>query len=673
MAMRLTGLMSGMDTESIINELVQVRRTKVDAAKKAQTKLGWKQDAWKDLNAQVLKLYNGSLGNMRFESSFIKKTTKVSNPNAVSVITGEGAMNSVQNLKITDLACSAYMTGGSLQEMTAPGQTAKYTEEFKTSSSLTASVEDGGLGLKAGSKITVNVNGENTSIEITEGMTIKGFFTALQKAGLNASFDEKNQRFFISSKETGEKQSFTITGANADGIAALDSLGISSYTATEKAYYEKIIADKDETLTSRKASKLESLVDEREELLDEQKDMLDTLKKYSDITSAKGVDLSVTPLNDDVLDAIQKAIDSIENKTSDQKKDLSTWVADYKASRDSLEKIEAEQLKKVTYADGSTGYELADALVEEIENEVQEEVDYAQTALTAMATAKGTAAHKMEGSDAKITLNGVEYSSNSNTFEINGLTMTVNAKTADNEEITITTEDDTEGIYDMVKKFLKEYNELVTKMDTLYNADAAKDYEPLTDEEKEEMSEKAVEEWEKKIKDALLRKDSTLGTLNSSMKEIMMSGVSVGSDTMYLSDFGINTLNYFLAGENERGVYHIDGDSDDTYTSGNTDKLKSMIATDPDKVVSFFTGLSKKLYSKMTDLMRATDYSSSYTIYDDKKMKEDYNDYKSKIAELEKKLNDYEDSWYKKFAAMETAMAKMQSNASAVTNMLGGF
>ena len=83
MAMRLTGLMSGMDTESIIQELVMVKRTKVDDTKKAQTKHQWKQEAWKDLNSQVLKLYNGALGNMRFESSYMKKTTKVSNPNVV--------------------------------------------------------------------------------------------------------------------------------------------------------------------------------------------------------------------------------------------------------------------------------------------------------------------------------------------------------------------------------------------------------------------------------------------------------------------------------------------------------------------------------------------------------------------------------------------------------------
>ena len=66
-------------------------------------------------------------------------------------------------------------------------------------------------------------------------------------------------------------------------------------------------------------------------------------------------------------------------------------------------------------------------------------------------------------------------------------------------------------------------------------------------------------------------------------------------------------------------------------------------------------------------------YRSFGSFYDDKKMKVDYASYTTKIAELEEKLADYEDKWYKKFAAMETAMAKMQSNTSAVTSLLGGM
>ena len=98
-----------------------------------------------------------------------------------------------------------------------------------------------------------------------------------------------------------------------------------------------------------------------------------------------------------------------------------------------------------------------------------------------------------------------------------------------------------------------------------------------------------------------------------------------------------------------------------------------MIANDPDTVISFFSGLSKNLYDKMFEMSKSVDgYRSFGNFYDDKKMKSDYDSYKSKIAELEVKLTEYENKWYAKFSKMETALAKMQSNASAVTSLLGG-
>jgi flagellar hook-associated protein 2 len=142
---------------------------------------------------------------------------------------------------------------------------------------------------------------------------------------------------------------------------------------------------------------------------------------------------------------------------------------------------------------------------------------------------------------------------------------------------------------------------------------------------------------------------------------------------MYLSDFGIATLGYFTAADNEKNAYHIDGDEDDSDTSGNTDKLKSMIASDSSTVISFFTQLSQNLYTKMSDLSKSVDGYRSYgSFYDDKKMSSDYSDYTTKISEMEDKLNDYEDKLYSKYSSMETALAKLQSNSSAVTALLGG-
>ena len=73
MSMRMTGMFSGMDTESIIQELVSAKQTKVDTQKKAQTKLEWKQDAWKELNTKLKNLQSKYIANMRFSDAYSKK------------------------------------------------------------------------------------------------------------------------------------------------------------------------------------------------------------------------------------------------------------------------------------------------------------------------------------------------------------------------------------------------------------------------------------------------------------------------------------------------------------------------------------------------------------------------------------------------------------------------
>ena len=281
------------------------------------------------------------------------------------------------------------------------------------------------------------------------------------------------------------------------------------------------------------------------------------------------------------------------------------------------------------------------------------------------------AGSRIKGRSAEIELNGEKFTSDSNTFDINGLTITINNMT--NEKISLTTSQDTEGIYDMVKNLFKEYNELINEMDKLYNAESASKYKMLTDEQKEEMSEDEVKEWETKIKSSLLRRDSSLNDVISGMKQTLLAGVTMSDgSTMFLSDFGINTASYSLAKDNERGAYHIDGDEDDDLTSTNEDKLRKAIATDADQVAEFFSSLAKNLYAKMDELMgRVKDYSSAFTVYNDIYLKKQYDEYTTKISEQETKVNKWEDYYYKKFTAMEKAMSGINSKQSAISGLFG--
>ncbi len=514
--LRITGMYSGFDTESIVEQLVAAKQTKVDDLKAEQTKLGWKQEIWEDLNSQIYSLYSTTLSKLRLTGAYTGKTTTVSDSTKATVTADSSVVNGTQTLSVNQLAKAQYWTGSDITQTSTDEKGNTTTTTFTSSSKLSA-IDS--TNLKEGTTLTVTTgDGTKTAIEITKDMTIDDLTSALEDAGLNASFDETNQRFFISSSESGSENSFTITDSN-DG-AALSALGLA------------VVYDDEGNATS----------------------------------------------------------------------------------------------------DGMTVVEAQDAI---------------------------------------ITLNGATFTSSSNNFSINGLTINCLSTTSTGEELTITTATDVDGIYDTIKDFLSEYNTLINKIYALYNADSARDYDVLTSDEKEEMTDDEIDTWEQTIKDSLLRNDTTLNSVFNTLTSTMMAGYTVGEKTYYLSNFGISTLGYFNASDDERYSYHIDGDEDDEDTCDEDDQLRTAIENDPETVAEFFSSLCKSMYESIYSLMGRTDYSSIYKVYNDKKMDDDYDDYDDKIEEAEDELSEYEDYWYDKFSAMETALSKLSSASSVVSSMLG--
>lgn len=283
----------------------------------------------------------------------------------------------------------------------------------------------------------------------------------------------------------------------------------------------------------------------------------------------------------------------------------------------------------------------------------------------------------VKAQDAEIVLNGAVYTSDSNVFNINGFKIEAQAETGE-EDITFTTSTDVDGIYDTIKDFLSEYNALIDEMSKLYNADSAKDYEPLTSEEKDAMSDSEIEKWEDKIKGSLLRRDSTLSSIISALTNGFLTTTAIGTQgenkgkQFSLSSLGIGTLGYFEVDADKRNSLHIDGDPDDEDTAEKDDKLRAMIEEDPDLVIemmmkfadSVYEGLDKKLSTR-------TELSSFYKVYNDKEMAVQYSDYTKTISAWEKKMQEIEDSYYQKFSKMESALAKLQSQTSSLSSLFG--
>lgn len=775
MAIRITGMYSGLDTESIISELASAQSMKKNKLVKAQTKLSWKQDAWKALNTKIFSFYTNVLGNMRFEGSYMKKATKVSS-SAVSVVTTADAPNSVQTMTVDKLAKQGYLTGGALTK----DKDGKKVTESTTLEQLGFTGDSNGEG-----KFRVKVGNATTDITVTKDMKISDVVKKLQAAGISASFDSKNQRFYVNSKNSGASADFTITGNDAAGLDALSTLKLMSvYDENSNEYkeYEKWAgyatagrADAEYAEAAKRAAARKASTDALLKANETLQKRLDALRKanserdtpYDEKTSAadlydqlygeehevekkdadgnvvmtEKLDADGNPvigtdgkpemvpvmvkvrdggINKDLGNA-KKALEAVKKALADGKKDgtltadeIAQLEQDIVAASENVSNLqkrfnevsgEYNYMKSVedtqaaidknneTIDDNKKYYEVdadgklkvdADGKVV-ITADQQKEVtdyftdkiaaaqDYLQKAANATDAEKEAMAKKVDGRDAQITLNDVVYTNSTNTFTVNGLTITAQQETKAGEVVTLTTAEDADGIYDMIKNFFTEYNKLINEMDGMYNAESSKGYEPLLSEEKSGLADAEIEEWEQKIKDSLLRKDSTLRDVTDAIKTVMLQGATVNGKKMYLSDFGINTLGYFNAADNEKGAYHIDGDKDDAPVANEDETLKNMIASDPATVQKFFAGLSKNLYDKLTDKMKSVkDTSSAFTVYNDKTMQKEYDDYKDRIKKEETKLNNLIDNWYKKFSAMETAMAKLQSKNNAVSGMFGG-
>ncbi len=728
MGVSMSGLVSNMDTDSIVTAMVSGYVTKKENLQKDQTRLQWTQDAWKDLNKKVYSFYSKELSAMRFSNAFQVKKSTSSDETKAKVTGSSSAVSGTQTLKIKQLATTGYLTGGVVKNATNASEKIKATDTLEK------------LGITDTGAISVVVDGEEQTISVSKDMSINEFVTQLKSAGLNASFDENNQRFFVSSKVSGAEGDFSITANSEAGKMALQNMGLYSVTSADISAYEKFAAyTDDEIATMAKKAYTKNVLNQQ--IADNQTIMSDISSVTSGIATAmesenlpaeyesmvlKDADGNVTGYNfekyreylntlteensteltDDAKAKIEQldrleASGVIADTSNVNKEDLTKKAEELATENTEIQEVLADETllaAKVQEFETAGDFTSANADYQAIVDSYNTQRDTAQnmvaqyelvkkyeandTSVTAeqYAAAKlalgmtdndGTGAVRIVGQDAQIELNGAIFTSNTSTFSINGLTIQANAVTKDDEVITINTDTDAEGIYNTIKDFFKSYNELIKEMETLYNADSSKGYDPLTDDEKEAMSEKEIEKWEEKIKDSLLRRDSTLDSIMTSIKNSMLSVFEIDGKKYSLSSFGIKTSSYFTAGENEKGVFHIDGDEDDDSTSGETDKLMAAIAQNPEAVAEFFNKLAEKTYETLTQKMSRTTLSSAYTIYNDKYMQTQYNNYTEQIEKWEDRITTLEDRYRSQFTAMEKALAQLNSNSSYFSSLLG--
>ncbi|WP_285767851.1 flagellar hook-associated protein 2 [Peribacillus sp. SI8-4] len=267
-----------------------------------------------------------------------------------------------------------------------------------------------------------------------------------------------------------------------------------------------------------------------------------------------------------------------------------------------------------------------------------------------------------KGENASVTYNGLDISRPSNTFQINGAEITVKQKTTDT--VTFSSTADVDAVLDTVTQFVNKYNEIIKKVQDKTGEAKYRSFTPLTAEQKKEMTEDEVKLWEEKAKSGMLKSDSTLKSLLTTMRTSLYTAVDGIAGKNNLSSLGITTTKNYLEG----GKLTID-----------EDKLRAAISEDPNAIYNMFMADGAEKGEKGLARRLRDDIQSSMKVITEKAGKAGYvnnnftigkmvNGLDTRISAFEAKLTKLESRYYSQFTAMEKAIQKANSQSSSLAS-----
>lgn len=296
------------------------------------------------------------------------------------------------------------------------------------------------------------------------------------------------------------------------------------------------------------------------------------------------------------------------------------------------------------------------------------------------------------GQDAEInvTINGqnMTLTRSSNSFDLDGMNVTVNgtfnenkavADIDENSKVTFTSKTDADQIVDVVKKMVEDLNTIIKEVKSAYSDMPLKKsngskYEPLTEEDKKDMSESAIKNYEEKAKTGILFMDSDLSSLYNDLRNAITSS---GTDGVTLRSMGIETS-------------YSDGLTTLTFDE---QKFREALENDPDKVKEAFTkskengaatdGLMATLTS-ITDKYASTSgdvkgiliekAGSKYapTAALDNDLLNQMKEVEEEISKWQDKMSNKVDYYTNKFTQLERLINQMNSQSSALARLMGG-
>lgn len=692
MVMRVTGLASGMNIDEIVENMMKAQSLPLNKIKQQKTLLEWQRDSYREMNTLLLD-FRSQLTNMKLSSFYRTRSVASTNEDILSATVASGAGQASYTIsRISSLAVAeSRMTNSGISKLSSNKvDTTKslFTIQDAFANEISwkqGSVESKSIVTKEGEPITLGL-ADGVQITDVENMTVE---VNGKKYTVIDSGTPKSGEVMVN-KDTGEL-------TFGDTIAANSTVKVNY--VTDKKVENKTIT-KDTTQIQLKGA----LVPEQIKLnfkdsdgttielsdeytgVDTNGNRIGQLKDGDKVVGEINYETGVITFNSEFSNYFPAETENSKEKpkleltitsqqnyfsfgltthTSKGQIDEKFLIQGSESLNSVMSKVNNSKLGVTMFYDSYSDKVTMTRKETGVYNENGQEIEFkdGDFLTQVLGFQNGNSGNYVKAENATFTVNGLETSRQSNTFSMNGVTFTLK-KTTDTP-VTINVNNDNDGLYENIKSFVDKYNELVEKIEKKLSEPKYKKYLPLTDDEKEKLSDTQQEKWENMAKSGILRNDSILSGLITQMRTAIYSGVNqddLDSSMKALSAIGITTTADFTSAKLEI----------------NESKLKAAIEKDPNSIELLFNGTGatdgqkgviQRLYDKVNATMdqlkeRA---GNSYSVNNTFTIGRQLDDLDDRIERFEARLSDLETRYYSQFTAMEQAIQKANSQAAYLT------
>ncbi|WP_286947119.1 flagellar filament capping protein FliD [Acetobacterium sp. UBA5834] len=608
----MAGLVSGLDTDSLVESLTSASRAKITKQQQNLQLLEWKQSSYRGVS-KVLKEFQSkyldvlSTNNFRSAAMFNAVSATASSTKVAVSTTSAASAGTITVNKISQLATN--------QKITSAEGVSKPLEGTLDQAQLLS-----GINETTSKSFLMKLDGKIKTITLDQAFK-----------------DSLGTKTFEEALQTKLKDAFGTTDGTNPMVGVDVTGGQLSFTPMEGSTLS-IHALNDDTDTLKYLG-----------LEDKQSNKMTTSMALEDLTFKN----ALTPGADGKVKLTINSIDFEFDKTET----LSSVMSKINASDAGVTLAYSSINDQFTMTAKNSG--------------AGDNIVIAETAgnlMTALGLTIATGATASDGVNAKLTVNGKDIIRTSNTVDVDGVK--IELKELSNDAITVTSKADATSLKDTIKSFVEDYNNMIETMNKLVKEDYDTAYPPLTDDQKAEMSEKEIESWEAKAKVGLLRGDKLIKGIANQMQSMIYGSAVNGGISLY--DLGISSAGYAENGklkiDEDKLTTAIETKSNaiqELFTTADTG-----LAVQLNDII---TSAVKTSGVKGTrgSLIEMAGYESTLSntennIYDD------IQKINKNVTKLKTSLKDEETRYWSKFTALETALQQLNTQSSILTQFSSG-